>query len=324
MTLENAPSTRYGRLIERFKDFFGLFSEPAWPELLPPPYPPPHGKPYTLILSLDDLLVTSTWDRQNGWRTAKRPGVDYFLAYISQFYEVVVFTTQQSYSAEPILQHLDKFNFFITHRLHREATRSVQGKTVKDISYLNRDLSKVVMIDTVPEHVSAQPENAVVVPKWKGDSKDRGLVALIPFLESIAIYKPVDVRPILTAYQGKDITLEYAKKEAESKQKHIEEWEKKKTAPNAFGAMFGLSNRDSTIPPTYLEMKRKEAQQTYADEQAYIERNRAHLEKLLEQEQQAMMAGAPTNLWDAFGAMGGAPPPPPPPPPETLVEEGKK
>jgi len=28
----------------------------------------------------------------------------------------------------------------------------------------------------------------------------------------------------LDAYQGKDIPLEYAKKEAEAKQKHIEQW----------------------------------------------------------------------------------------------------
>ena len=37
-------------------------SEPVWPELLPPPFPPPHQKPYTLVVSIDDLLVTSTWD----------------------------------------------------------------------------------------------------------------------------------------------------------------------------------------------------------------------------------------------------------------------
>ena len=35
--------------------------------------------------------------RQYGWRTAKRPGVDYFLAYLSQFYEIVLFTTQHNY-----------------------------------------------------------------------------------------------------------------------------------------------------------------------------------------------------------------------------------
>lgn len=38
------------------------FNKPAWTELLPPPLPSPHQKPYTLLLSMDDLLVTSTWD----------------------------------------------------------------------------------------------------------------------------------------------------------------------------------------------------------------------------------------------------------------------
>lgn len=33
-----------------------------WPELLPPPMPAPHQKPYTLLVSLDDLLIGSTWD----------------------------------------------------------------------------------------------------------------------------------------------------------------------------------------------------------------------------------------------------------------------
>ena len=86
--------------------------------------PPPHQKPYTLLLSLDDLLVTSTWDvsssivlfvlfftlfvlitsqRQHGWRTAKRPGVDYFIAYLSQFYEIVIFTTQHHYVRNNLL-----------------------------------------------------------------------------------------------------------------------------------------------------------------------------------------------------------------------------
>lgn len=39
-----------------------MFSEPAWEDLLPPPLPAPHQKPYTLLISLDDLLVSSTWD----------------------------------------------------------------------------------------------------------------------------------------------------------------------------------------------------------------------------------------------------------------------
>ncbi len=43
---------------------------------------------------------------------------------------------------------------------------------------------------------------------------------------AIAIYKPEDVRPILAAYHGKDIPLEYGKKEAEIKAQFVEEWKK--------------------------------------------------------------------------------------------------
>jgi hypothetical protein len=39
-----------------------LFDKPIWEKLLPEPLPEPYGRPYTLLLSIDDLLVTSTWD----------------------------------------------------------------------------------------------------------------------------------------------------------------------------------------------------------------------------------------------------------------------
>lgn len=44
--------------------------------------------------------------------------------------------------------------------------------------------------------------------------------------QAIGIFNPADVRPILQAYAGKDIPIEYAKKEAEAKAKAIEEWER--------------------------------------------------------------------------------------------------
>jgi TFIIF-interacting CTD phosphatase-like protein len=39
------------------------------------------------------------------------------------------------------------------------------------------------MLDTHEEHVSTHPENSIVIPKWDGDPRDRGLIAMIPFLE---------------------------------------------------------------------------------------------------------------------------------------------
>ncbi|KAF7308717.1 Mitochondrial import inner membrane translocase subunit TIM50 [Mycena chlorophos] len=314
LTLETAPATRWDRTKERFTDIFDYFNKPAWTELLPPQPPPPHAKPYTLLISIDDLLVTSTWDRQHGWRTAKRPGVDYFLAYISQFYEVVIFTTQNFYTAAPILDKLDRYNFFIAHRLYREATRSINGKIVKDLSYLNRPLNTVILLDTDADHASTHPENAIIIPKWNGDPNDKGLIAMIPFLESIGIYRPQDVRPILSAYSGKDIPLEYAKKEAEAKAAHIEKWTKahpQGSAVSGFSSFLGLGSSPSTqskIPLTYLEQKRQEAQQHYAMEVKYIRDNKDYLEGLLKKDQEMMAKEVPSTLLDALGHLTGEPP----------------
>jgi len=56
-----------------------------------------HGMWVLHIPYMCNRALTNTKKRQYGWRTAKRPGVDYFLAYVSQFYEVVIFTSQPYY-----------------------------------------------------------------------------------------------------------------------------------------------------------------------------------------------------------------------------------
>ncbi|OSC98463.1 NIF-domain-containing protein [Trametes coccinea BRFM310] len=316
-TLDEAPQSRWERTKIRFTGIFDTFTEPLWPELLPPPLQGHLYRPYTLLVSVDDLLVTSTWDRQHGWRTAKRPGVDYFLGYLSQFYEIVVFTTQYHYTAMPIIDKLDPYQFYIMHRLFRDACRSEKGQPVKDLKYLNRDLSKVILLDTHPEHVAPNPENAIILPKWTGDPKDRGLIAMIPFLESIAIFKTPDVRPVLKAYEGKNIPVEFARIEAEMKQKHIEEWEHSRKGLSRGGltlsGLFGGSEQQvaSPVPLTYLEQKRLEAQRHYAEEQEYLRQNKDNFDRMLKEEQEAMAREMPSTIWGAAQAMlAGGPQPP--------------
>ncbi|KZS88216.1 HAD-like protein [Sistotremastrum niveocremeum HHB9708] len=315
---------RWERTTTRLSELTDVFSKPQWTELLPPPMPPPHQKPYTLLLSMDDLVITSTWDRATGWRTAKRPGIDYFLAYMSQFYEIVIFTTQPHYTAEPVLMQLDKYQFYITYRLYKEATRLKDGKVVKDLSYLNRDLSKVIILDTHPEHVETHPDNAIVMNPWKGDFKTgKELIGLIPFLESIAFYKTEDVRPILRAYKGKDIAVEYAKKEAEQKERFLAEWRAKGGGRNAtstlsFSSLFGgrdpLTSPSQTLtePLTYLEQERRKAQAQYRAEQKYITENQAELDRTLQEDRERQMkemGGGSLFGWVA-GMTGMAPPGP--------------
>ena len=50
---------------------------------------------------------------------------------------------------------------------------------------LNRDLRKVIMLDTNPDSYQLQPENAVPAKPWDGNPQDDWLVAMIPFLEGM-------------------------------------------------------------------------------------------------------------------------------------------
>lgn len=72
---------------------------------------------------------------------------------------------------------------YAMYRLYRDATRYVDGKYVKDLSHLNRDLSKVIIMDSNPQSFSLQPENGIPLKPWNGELKNNGLLEYIPFLE---------------------------------------------------------------------------------------------------------------------------------------------
>jgi len=113
----------------RTKTILTYYQEPAFEKLLPDP-DPAFERPYTLCIGLEDMLVHSEWSREHGWRVAKRPGADFFLRYLSQYYELVLFTTIPFAIAEPLVRKLDPYHF-ITYPLFREATKYQNGEIVK-------------------------------------------------------------------------------------------------------------------------------------------------------------------------------------------------
>lgn len=130
----NAPSGwSFGGMWARFRartgDQMDYYSEPAFKKLLPD-VDPSFERPYTLVLSMEDLLIHSEWSREHGWRMAKRPGVDYFLRYLSQYYELVIFTTVPWAVGEPVIRKLDPYHI-VTWPLYREATMYRNGEYVK-------------------------------------------------------------------------------------------------------------------------------------------------------------------------------------------------
>lgn len=119
----------WNRVSARTSEFTNYYQEPAFEKLLPD-VDPSFERPYTLCISLEDMLVHSEWSREHGWRVAKRPGVDYFLRYLSQYYEIVLFTSVPFAIGEPLMRKLDPFRF-IMWPLYREATKYADGEIVK-------------------------------------------------------------------------------------------------------------------------------------------------------------------------------------------------
>ena len=121
----------YNRVTARLGDTMSYYRDPVTTKLLPDEDPDPNFRfPFVLVLSLEDMLVHSEWTREKGWRIAKRPGVDYFLRYLSAYYEIVLFTSQPSAVVDQVIRKLDPFSM-IRWPLFREATLYKDGGYVK-------------------------------------------------------------------------------------------------------------------------------------------------------------------------------------------------
>ncbi|XP_072032205.1 mitochondrial import inner membrane translocase subunit TIM50-like [Amphiura filiformis] len=199
-------------LARTFKELRGyktMIEEPSAEKLLPDPLSEPYFQPpYTLVLEMTNVLVHPEWTYANGWRFKKRPGVDYFLQQVGPpLFEVVIYTAEQGFTAYPLLDNLDPQGF-IMYRLFRDATKYKDGHHVKDLSRLNRDLSKVIIVDCNKKSFELQPQNGVALKKWDGNDEDRILFDLAAFLRTIAMSGVDDVRSVLDFYSQQDDPIE--------------------------------------------------------------------------------------------------------------------
>nr|CAB3266965.1 mitochondrial import inner membrane translocase subunit TIM50-like [Phallusia mammillata] len=191
--------------------------EPSSKKLLPDPLAEPYYQPpYTLVVELMDVFLRPVYDSVTGWRFKKRPGIDYFLSQVGMpMFEIVIFTRETGMTAYPLIDAMDSKGY-IMYRLFRDAARYKSGFSVgnilqgeipkldpyyqKDLRYLNRDLSKVIIVDCDKRAFEKQPENGLCLEKWDGSTNDSTLFDLASFLTTIATNEVDDVRPVLKHY----------------------------------------------------------------------------------------------------------------------------
>ncbi|KAF7242250.1 Mitochondrial import inner membrane translocase subunit TIM50 [Varanus komodoensis] len=200
------------RAYKYFKDYRQMIIEPTSPKLLPDPLKEPYYQPpYTLVIELTDVLLHPEWSLVTGWRFKKRPGIDNLFQQLAPLYEIVIFTSETGMTAFPLIDSVDPHGF-ISYRLFRDATRYMDGHHVKDISCLNRDPAKVVVVDCKKEAFRLQPFNGMALKKWDGNSDDRALFDLAAFLKTVALSGVEDVRSVLENYSLEEDPLEAFKR----------------------------------------------------------------------------------------------------------------
>ena len=237
---------RFYRELILFKE---MIQEPSRPMLLPEPLTEPYFQPpYTLVLEMTGVMVHPDWTYRTGWRFKKRPQVEHFLQQVTTpLFEIVIFTSEHAMTAYPIIDNLDPQGY-IMYRLFRDSTNYKDGVHLKDISHLNRDPKRVIVIDWDDKAVALQPENALQgISRWTGEDDDRTLMDLAAFLRALAYSGVDDVRTVLSHYNQYDNPLAVFKEnqrriaqEQEAQQKMQQEMADKKTlVGGAFQNLWG-------------------------------------------------------------------------------------
>lgn len=191
-----------------------LFMDPPLDKLLPdlPKLPPGYMSPKTLVLDLKGTILSAEYVFGKGYVIMKRPGLTEFLNKVSQMYEVVILCEEDTFFMSQLAESLDPQHRIFQARMGRECLCYRDNELVKDLSYLNRDLKNVVVIDKSPKMVRLQSDNAILLPEFYGSESDRALIELLPFLEHLVKDKIPDVRKEISKYGQVDTGKKYLEK----------------------------------------------------------------------------------------------------------------
>ncbi|KAH3767558.1 Phosphatidylserine decarboxylase proenzyme 2 precursor [Pelomyxa schiedti] len=170
-----------------------------------------HSSPHTVSYCHFTLEVPTAHNASILFYVMKRPHVEYFLNQVSQWYNVVIFTSSIQEYANPIIDQIDK-NHVVSQRLFRQDCTSNGVLYLKDLQRLGKPLEQIILVDD-DERAFAQPgwlmcacccihstptANGLVLPNWEGDKlQDDFLLDLIPFFYALHFPEIKDVRNIL-------------------------------------------------------------------------------------------------------------------------------
>ena len=144
----------------------------------------PLEKKFCLVLDLDETLTHNS-TLSFGHYFLLRPGAVNFLTKVSEYFEIIIFTSSSQSYANNILDKIDQQKKLISHRLYKKHTTSEGGKIIKDLSKIGRDLKKIIFVDNLKVNAKYNLDNLYLIKTWTDDVMDNELEILGNFLENI-------------------------------------------------------------------------------------------------------------------------------------------
>ncbi|KAM9100209.1 CTD small phosphatase-like protein 2-A isoform 3-T6 [Sarcophilus harrisii] len=166
-----------------------LYRRRLWPRKLNIPPKTRSTPDSTLVLELDEILVSCSL------RTLPNAHFSFPVRFQGIYYKIIIFTTAKRDFAEPIADLLDPHKKLIRGRLFQDDCICLQGHYIKDLRVLGQDLARTVVLTDSFKAFPYQMDNQLLIPQWQGDSEDRELPKLLPFLQRLS--RLDDVRPEL-------------------------------------------------------------------------------------------------------------------------------
>jgi len=119
---------------------------------------------------------------------------------VYKWYNLVIFTASVQEYADPVIDWLEQDRKYFKGRYYRQHCTHRNGTYIKDITSIEPDLSKVIILDNSPISYLFHEDNAIPIEGWINDPTDIDLLNLIPLLH--ALHYVTDVRALLSLRMG--------------------------------------------------------------------------------------------------------------------------
>ena len=203
-----------------FKDYIYTIDNPEG-SILPQVYKPihqemqyqnypyiksPNKKRYTLIMDLNETLISLKYANNIKGLIRVRPFLYEFLDSVGQYYELILFTGSSENYTKSIVEALERKKKYFDFIFYRQYLVKCGDCYLKDLSKIGRPLDSTIIIDNNPQNFKLQKENGICIKSfWGDDSEDIALYNLILILINI-VKENIDVRDGLSKYRDEIVS----------------------------------------------------------------------------------------------------------------------